>query len=302
MTINRLMGIIAAVILLVLLASPVTAQAPNVHQFSGSVALDGAVCPGSTVEAKTDGAVVGTATVTTDSMYYMLIPQIGDVPKESAMLILYVDGNLGGTHTWEAGGITALDLSAFTVPTSTYNLEVTIRPSEGGTVEKAPDLADYGEDMEVTLTARAASGYEFSHWGGDASGGSSSKTVIMDGDKSVTANFVEEEAPPEDQEPSSETETPSSTTPTEPSPTPTSPSPTPATPSPTPPAPSPTPATPSPTPPAPSPTPAEDSLTPTAHSKTPVAIAPALFFSVLAAGLIIVIVLVILIIRTRRPI
>lgn len=223
------MGIIAAVTLLVLLASPVMAQAPNVHQFSGSVALDGAACPGSTVEARTDDTVVGTATVTADSMYYMLIPQIGEVPKEGATLSLYVDGNLGGTHTWEAGGITTLDLSAFTVPTSTYTLEVTISPSEGGTVEKAPDLAAYGEDMEVTLTARAASGYEFSDWSGDVSGSSSSKTVIMDDDKNVTANFVEKEAPAtaENQEPSSETEIPPTPTPTEPSPTPAEPSPTP---------------------------------------------------------------------------
>ncbi|MFC1971511.1 hypothetical protein ACFLV0_06275 [Chloroflexota bacterium] len=302
MAINRLMGIIAAVTLLVLLASPVMAQAPNVHQFSGSVALDGAACPGSAVEARTDDTVVGTATVTADSMYYMLIPQIGEVPKEGATLSLFVDGNLGGTHTWEAGGITTLDLSAFTMLTSTYTLEVTISPSEGGTVEKAPDLAAYGEDMEVTLTAKAASDYEFSDWSGDVSGNSSSKTLIMDDDKNVTANFVEKEDPAtaENQEPSSETEIPP--TPTEPSPTPTEPSPTPTEPSPTPTEPSPTPAEPSPTLTASPSTTAEASPAPTAPPPTTGAIAPALFFAILAAGVIIVIVLVILIMRTRRPI
>ena len=217
-------------------------------------------------------------------MYYMLIPQIGEVPKEGATLSLYVDGNLGGTHTWEAGGITTLDLSAFTVPTSTYTLEVTISPSEGGTVEKAPDLAAYGEDMEVTLTARAASGYEFSDWSGDVSGSSSSKTVIMDDDKNVTANFVEKEAPAtaENQEPSSETEIPPTPTPTEPSPTPAEPSPTPT-------------ASPS--------TPERKLRQRQQHLRRPQGqLLPALFFAILAAGVIIVIVLVILIMRTRRPI
>ncbi|MFC2042495.1 hypothetical protein ACFLTV_03295, partial [Chloroflexota bacterium] len=183
-----------------------------------------------------------------------------------------------------------------------YELTITISPSRGGTVEKAPDLSTYGEDMEVTLTARAASGYDFSEWSGDVSGSNSKKTVIMDGDKSVTANFVKEEAQSEgeNQEPSSEAETPSSSPPTEPSPTLTSPSSTQEESSPTQAESSPKQGDPSPTQAEPSPKTKTTSQKST--SENPERIAPALFLAILVAGVIIVIVLIILIVRTKRPI
>ena len=45
----------------------------------------------------------------------------------------------------------------------------------------------YDEGTTVTLTPAADSGYEFSHWEGDTTDG----TVVMDGDKTVTAVFTE---------------------------------------------------------------------------------------------------------------
>jgi uncharacterized repeat protein (TIGR02543 family) len=43
----------------------------------------------------------------------------------------------------------------------------------------------------VTLTATPAGGYAFSSWSGDAAGTDPTTTVVMDGDKSVTAVFEE---------------------------------------------------------------------------------------------------------------
>jgi hypothetical protein len=47
----------------------------------------------------------------------------------------------------------------------------------------------------VQLTANSASGYNFSDWSGNASGSANPITVTMDGDKSVTANFIVPEPP-----------------------------------------------------------------------------------------------------------
>ena len=47
----------------------------------------------------------------------------------------------------------------------------------------------------MQLTANPASGYNFSQWSGDASGSTNPITVTMDGDKSVTADFIAPEPP-----------------------------------------------------------------------------------------------------------
>jgi hypothetical protein len=69
-----------------------------------------------------------------------------------------------------------------------YTLSVSASPSEGGWV--TPSGGDYEEGSQVTVTANAASGYTFDSWGGDASGSVADTSVVMDGDKSITAYFV----------------------------------------------------------------------------------------------------------------
>jgi len=71
-----------------------------------------------------------------------------------------------------------------------YTLSVTADPDNGGSVILSPGGDSYISGTEVTLTAVSSSGYQFSHWSGDISSTSSTTTVIMDGDKSVTANFI----------------------------------------------------------------------------------------------------------------
>ena len=70
-----------------------------------------------------------------------------------------------------------------------YTLALVNDPTEGGTVTKNPDKTSYTHGEEVTLTVAANAGYSFDQWSGDASGSTSSVTVTMDGNKSVTANY-----------------------------------------------------------------------------------------------------------------
>ena len=68
-----------------------------------------------------------------------------------------------------------------------YTLSVSVDPSEAGSV--SPPGGRYESGVQVALTASPASGYSFDYWSGSASGTHPTITVIMDTDKSLTANF-----------------------------------------------------------------------------------------------------------------
>ncbi len=71
-------------------------------------------------------------------------------------------------------------------PTITYTLTATA--SEGGTVNNTGGT--YNENSNVSITATADAGYEFTSWSGDASGTDNPLTVSMNSNKTITANFI----------------------------------------------------------------------------------------------------------------
>ncbi len=82
------------------------------------------------------------------------------------------------------------------VVSNQYTLTVTIAPSNAaGSVTKSPNKSIYTNGESVTLTATPNSGYSFSHWTGDASGGTNPITLTMNGNKTVTANFTQANVP-----------------------------------------------------------------------------------------------------------
>ena len=68
-----------------------------------------------------------------------------------------------------------------------YTLTTSANPSEGGAV--SPTTKQYEEGETATITATASSEYVFQSWSG-ATGSTNSTSVVMNSDKSVTANFV----------------------------------------------------------------------------------------------------------------
>jgi uncharacterized repeat protein (TIGR02543 family) len=76
----------------------------------------------------------------------------------------------------------------FSVLVGDFTLAILVDPVEGGTVSASPS-PPYSYNV-VTLTATANPGYTFDHWSGDATGSSPVTTVMMAGDKSVTAHFI----------------------------------------------------------------------------------------------------------------
>ena len=72
-----------------------------------------------------------------------------------------------------------------------HQYALTVIVGEGGTTVPEPSLYLYDLMTEVTVEAIAESGYRFSKWSGDATGTSNPIRIMMDSNKSVTANFVE---------------------------------------------------------------------------------------------------------------
>jgi uncharacterized repeat protein (TIGR02543 family) len=70
-----------------------------------------------------------------------------------------------------------------------YSLSVSVDPAGTGTVTAAPPGGSYPAGTLVTVTAVPAMGYKFDHWSGDASGTSSTVTITVDKNTSVTAHF-----------------------------------------------------------------------------------------------------------------
>ena len=69
-----------------------------------------------------------------------------------------------------------------------HTLTTTVSPADSGTVSPVTGTANKGE--EISITAAPAAEYVFDKWTGAASGSNKTVSVIMDSDKSVTANFV----------------------------------------------------------------------------------------------------------------
>lgn len=68
----------------------------------------------------------------------------------------------------------------------TYTLNVT---ANNGSVVKQPNQTNYNAGVSVILTATPNVGYTFTSWSGDASGSNNPLTVVMNSNKSITANF-----------------------------------------------------------------------------------------------------------------
>ncbi|WP_367357579.1 Ig-like domain-containing protein, partial [Mesotoga sp.] len=59
-----------------------------------------------------------------------------------------------------------------------------------GTVTKNPDKPEYTHGEEVQLTAIPDAGWSFKNWTGDLTGSYNPKVIVMDQNRSVTANFA----------------------------------------------------------------------------------------------------------------
>lgn len=165
---------------------------------------------GTTVTGKVNSGVVPVANV-----WYRFKVQVEDLGTRTEMRArIWQDGN-AEPSTWQ---IDALDESPSRIkrgavgvwafnPGSKYWDDFSVRPLAqtiyydlkvekigAGGVRLSPEGGLYAQGALVSLTAEPSSGWLFAQWGGDATGTENPLTVLMDGDKRITATFVQ--APP----------------------------------------------------------------------------------------------------------
>lgn len=78
-------------------------------------------------------------------------------------------------------------------PPPNYSLTVTNNPAAGGSVANSPTGTSFASGTVVTLTASAASGYTFTGWSGSITGSTNPVTVTMDANKTITANYTQQQ-------------------------------------------------------------------------------------------------------------
>ncbi|MCI2229983.1 T9SS type A sorting domain-containing protein [Polaribacter sp. MSW13] len=154
----------------------------GVYEFGASTPVDYTLTTNATNGSVTNNpsgsvftALTSVELTATPDTGYQFSSWTGDVTSTTNPLTVTMNTNKN---------ITAVFINAQqTLTTTAVNGSVTTNPNPvNGTY-------DYGTPVEVTAVPNA--GYQFSSWTGDVSSNTKTTTVIMDGDKSVTANFIE---------------------------------------------------------------------------------------------------------------
>lgn len=78
----------------------------------------------------------------------------------------------------------------------TYDVEpptrdITVLVNGNGTVDPSEGIHSYYKGSTLTLTATPGFGYKFDSWSGDLTGTANPQDILMDTNKTVTANFIE---------------------------------------------------------------------------------------------------------------
>ncbi len=93
---------------------------------------------------------------------------------------------LVGTNSESCPNIDKLEVET---GSQTTQFTLTTNTSGSGSISLSPSGGTYDSSTVVILTANPASGYEFDNWSGDLTGSSNPDTIIMNSNKSITANF-----------------------------------------------------------------------------------------------------------------
>jgi uncharacterized repeat protein (TIGR02543 family) len=94
-----------------------------------------------------------------------------------------------GVFSIDMNGDKSVTANFILIPT--FELTMAVDPSGGGTTSPAVGTHTYNENTVVNISASPASGYAFDHWTGDVADiNSATTTVILDDNKTVTANFT----------------------------------------------------------------------------------------------------------------
>jgi uncharacterized repeat protein (TIGR02543 family) len=144
----------------------------NQYTITATAGANGSIAPSGAIAV--DHGSNQSFTITPDAGYH-----VADV---------LVDGlSVGAVTNYSFTNVTANHTIAASFAINQYSLTVN---ATNGSVAKNPDQSLYDHGTNVELTATANTGYHFTGWSGDLSGTTNPETILMDGNKSVTANFA----------------------------------------------------------------------------------------------------------------
>ncbi len=193
----RRAGVVVVVMVFLLLAvSQGSAQPALPHLFYGELHADGSPAPaGTVVEARVNGEVRGSITTTEVGIYatFSVNPLLVQGVASGATIEFYANGvQCNEVATFQLGRWTELDLTV-TGPLVPPEYSLTVITVGQGSVTKLPDQGTYASGTSVELDATADPGWTFSAWSGDLSGTTNPDSIIMDGVKTVTATFTQDQ-------------------------------------------------------------------------------------------------------------
>jgi hypothetical protein len=106
------------------------------------------------------------------------------------------NGNTGGTSetTDSQVNVGSNETNTVNQPNTANKTKYSVVTSVtgSGSINSSPSASSYDEGTVVTYTEAPAKGWKFDHWTGDLSGTANSVQITMDGNKNVTAVFVED--------------------------------------------------------------------------------------------------------------
>ncbi len=141
---------------------------------SASAGPNGAIAPSGAL-AVADGATPA----------FTITPNVGYHVQD----VLVNDVSVGAVTLYTFPAVHADQTIAATFAINTYTL--TLGTLGNGGVAAVPNQATYDHGTAVQLTATPSAGWNFDFWTGDASGSVNPLNLVMDGNKSITANFGE---------------------------------------------------------------------------------------------------------------
>ena len=136
---------------------------------SSMPASGGSVSPTSGTYDEADNVTI----IATPAQYYKFNGWAGDASGSSDHLTITMDSN----KTIVASFVKL-----------TYSVQTQVDPSGGGTVD--PSSGTFEAGTHINITATPASGYRFDHWGGSTTSTTNPLSLLVNGDKTVTAYFT----------------------------------------------------------------------------------------------------------------
>jgi len=152
------------------------------------------------IAALLDGTMYGLGSLPDGDYYisaFLDVDDSGSWPPGSTEPIGWydvdADGNPDPVTITSGAALYGYDIELLDPVVENFTLTITVDPVGSGTVLVSPEQETYGAGEEVTLTATANPGWTFTGWTGDASGLTNPLTLVMNGDKNITANFTQDE-------------------------------------------------------------------------------------------------------------